>query len=68
MDWLEDWRLINCLRAGQPTDQNVYDAASWSSICELTERSVAHKSRAMDIPDFTRGRWRDTPPLPIIGV
>ena len=66
MDWLEDWRLINCLRAGQPTDQNVYDAASWSAICELTERSVAHKSRAMDIPDFTRGRWRTTPPLPII--
>ena len=66
MDWLEDWRLVTCLRAGQPTDQNVYDAATWSAICELTERSVAHKSRAMDIPDFTRGRWRTTPPLGII--
>jgi hypothetical protein len=66
MDWLEDWRLVSCLRAGQPTDQNVYDAASWSAICELTERSVAHRSRAMDIPDFTRGKWRTTPPWPII--
>ena len=66
MDWLEDWRLIACLRAGLPTDQNVYDAASWSVMCELTERSVAAKSRPMDIPDFTRGRWRVTPPLGII--
>ena len=56
MDWLEDWRLVVCLRGGLPTDQNVYDGASWSSICELTERSVASKSRSMDIPDFTRGR------------
>jgi hypothetical protein len=66
MDWLEDWRLVACLRAGQPTDQNVYDAASWSAICELTERSVSNRSRAVDVPDFTRGRWRSTPPLPIL--
>jgi len=66
MDFLEDWRLIVCLRGGLPTDQNVYDAASWSCISELTERSVAARSRAMDVPDFTRGRWRTTPPLGII--
>jgi hypothetical protein len=66
MDWLEDWRLVVCLRAGLPTDQNVYDAAAWSAICELTEQSVATKSRAMDIPDFTRGRWRTTPPLGVL--
>ena len=66
MDWLEDWRLVTCLRGGLPTDQNVYDAASWSVMCELTERSVAGRGRTMDIPDFTRGRWRTTPPLGII--
>jgi len=66
MDFLEDWRLIVCLRGGLPTDQNVYDAAAWSCVSELTERSVATRSRAMDIPDFTRGRWRTTPPLGII--
>ena len=66
MDFLEDWRLIVCLRAGLPLDQDVYDAAAWSSICELTERSVAERSRPVDIPDFTRGRWRTTPPLPIV--
>jgi len=66
MDFLEDVRLIACLRAGQPTDLNVYDAASWSAISELTERSVRQRSRPVDVPDFTRGRWATTPPLGII--
>lgn len=67
MDFLEDWRLIQCLRAGQPTDQNVYDAASWSAIVELTERSVAARGKPQDVPDFTRGKWQATPPLGVIG-
>jgi predicted dehydrogenase len=66
MDFLEDWRLIACLRAGLPTDWDVYDAAAWSVISELSERSVAGGSRPMDVPDFTRGRWRTRPPLGII--
>jgi hypothetical protein len=66
MDFLEDWRLIECLRRGLPTDQNVYDAAAWSAISGLTERSVAEGSRPMEVPDFTRGRWKTTLPLPII--
>jgi len=66
MDFLEDWRLIECLRRGQPTDQNVYDAAAWSVIVELTERSVAGRGKAQDIPDFTRGSWERTPSLGII--
>ncbi len=66
MDWLEDWRLITCLRQGLPTDQNVYDGAAWSVIGPLTEWSVANGSRAARIPDFTRGRWRETEPLGII--
>jgi hypothetical protein len=66
MDFLEDWRLITCLRGGLPTDWDVYDAAAWSCISELTERSVAHRSRTMDVPDFTRGAWRGRPPLGIV--
>ena len=66
MDWLEDWRLINCLREGQPTDQNVYDAAAWSVIGPLTEWSVANGSRPIKVPDFTRGRWKRTAPLGIV--
>lgn len=66
MDWLEDWRLINCLREGVPTDQNVYDGAAWSVIGPLSEWSVANGSKPAKVPDFTRGRWKTTPPLGIV--
>ena len=66
MDFLEDWRLIQCLRAGLPTDQTVYEAAAWSAIVELTQRSVAARGRPQDVPDFTRGKWQTTPPLGIV--
>jgi hypothetical protein len=68
MDFLEDFRLVECLRTGAPLDMNVYDAAALSSLCEATERSVAARSRPVDIPDFTRGRWKTQPPLPIVGA
>ena len=66
MDYLEDYRLIKCLREGLPTDMDVYDAAALSVICELTERSVANRSRPVDVPDFTRGRWKMAAPLGIV--
>jgi hypothetical protein len=66
MDFLEDWRLIRCLREGLPTDMNVYDAAALSAVVQLSENSVARRSRPVDFPDFTRGRWRSHPPLGIV--
>ena len=66
MDFLEDLRLIECLQQGLPTDYDVYDAASWSCMVELTARSAASRSKAMDVPDFTRGRWQGRAPLGII--
>jgi predicted dehydrogenase len=66
MDFLEDFRLIQSLRSGAPTDMDVYDAASWSVICELTETSVANRSKPVDFPDFTRGGWKEGRPLEIV--
>lgn len=58
MDFMMDWRLVDCLRNGLPLDQDVYDAASWSCIFPLTIESVANRSKSVDIPDFTRGAWK----------
>ena len=66
MDYIEDYRLIKCLREGLPTDMNVYDAAALSAVVHLSERSNAKKSSAIDFPDFTRGRWQSTPPLAVV--
>ncbi len=66
MDFIEDYRLVQCLRAGTPMDMNVYDAAAWSAVSALSEKSVARKSEPVKFPDFTRGAWKTTPPLGII--
>ena len=68
MDYLEDYRLIKCLREGVPTDMDVYDAAALSAVTPLSEWSVANRSRPIDVPDFTRGRWQTRPPLGIVGA
>ena len=57
MDFIMDYRLIYCLRNGLPLDQDVYDAAEWSSIVELSRISVENNSMPVTIPDFTRGAW-----------
>lgn len=62
MDFIMDWRLIDCLRNGLPLDQDVYDAASWSSIIPLSKQSANNKSRTVDVPDFTRGSWKTNKP------
>ena len=57
MDFIMDYRLIYCLRNGLPLDQDVYDAAEWSSIRELSFISVANSGMPVRVPDFTRGAW-----------
>ncbi len=44
---------------------DVYDAASWSAIAPLSERSVANRSLPVDVPDFTRGRYKSRQPLQV---
>ncbi|QMV68015.1 Gfo/Idh/MocA family oxidoreductase [Sphingobacterium paramultivorum] len=59
MDFMMDWRLIDCLRNGLPMDMDVYDAASWSVIGPLSEWSVANGSQPIEVPDFTAGHWKN---------
>ena len=62
MDFIMDWRLIDCLRNGLPLDQDVYDAAAWSSVFPLSGASVGKRSKTIDVPDFTRGAWKTNKP------
>ena len=68
MDYIEDFRLVQNLRAGTPMDADVYDGAAWTAIIMLSERSIAARSRPQDFPDFTRGTWTTRPPLGIINA
>lgn len=65
MDFLEDYRLIQALLTGTPTDMDVYDAAALSCVSEISEISVTNNSKPVDIPDFTRGMWKKRDPIDI---
>ncbi|HEX6890923.1 MAG TPA: Gfo/Idh/MocA family oxidoreductase [Chryseolinea sp.] len=65
MDFLMDWRLIDCLRNGLPLDIDVYDAAAWSAVAPLSEKSVATRSNSVDVPDFTSGSWKANEPVDV---
>ncbi len=56
IDYAMDSRLIYCLRNGLPLDMNVYDAALWSCLVELTDISANNGGMPVEIPDFTRGK------------
>jgi hypothetical protein len=56
MDYIMDYRLIYCLRNGLPLDMDVYDAAEWSCLTELTRLALDYQL-PVAVPDFTRGDW-----------
>ncbi len=59
MDFIMNYRLIQCMREGLAPDMDVYDAAAWSAPTPLSEMSVAQGSAPVKFPDFTRGRWKE---------
>jgi predicted dehydrogenase len=59
MDYIMDFRLMYCLQNGLPLDMDVYDAAEWSCMVELSEYSANNYSMPVQIPDFTRGKWNE---------
>lgn len=65
MDFMMALRWTYCLQAGIPLDFDVYDLASWCSICELSEVSCTGGSRPVEFPDFTRGAWKTAKPAPL---
>ena len=62
MDYLMLYRIVECLHQGLPTDQNVYEAALWSAVGPLSEKSVHEGGAPQLFPDFTRGDWKHTDP------
>ncbi|MBV9301694.1 MAG: Gfo/Idh/MocA family oxidoreductase [Acidobacteriaceae bacterium] len=68
MDYLECYRLVECMRQGLPPDMDVYDAASWSAPGPLSQASIASGSAPVKFPDFTRGRWKERKGSTIAGA
>ncbi|GAB3714354.1 Gfo/Idh/MocA family oxidoreductase [Spirosoma flavus] len=55
--------FIEAIKAQVAPPIDVYDAAAWSAISPLSEESIAKGSKPIDIPDFTRGKWKTNKPI-----
>lgn len=55
MNYAMDARLTKCLCEGWPLDIDVYDAAEWSCIAELSRQSAIHGGMPVAVPDFLHG-------------
>jgi predicted dehydrogenase len=51
--------FIEMVRQDREPWVDVYDAASWSVLYWCSHESIASRSKPVDIPDFTNGRWKD---------
>jgi hypothetical protein len=57
MDFFVVHGFVEAIKRGEPLPMDVYDAAAWSVISPLSERSVAHGGEPQPFPDFTGGLW-----------
>ena len=65
-----DFFIVRAFVEASKDDQSpvidVYDAVSMSVIVPLSEKSIKSNSASIQIPDFTRGKWKDN--MPIFGL
>ena len=57
MDFFVIHAFVESIRRRQPTPMDVYDAATWSAITPLSERSIELGHQTVEFPDFTGGQW-----------
>ncbi len=55
--------FIEAIKNKVAPPMDVYDAAAWSAISPLSEESIAKGSAPIQIPDFTRGKWKTKKPI-----
>ena len=67
MDFFVMNAFIEAVKRGEPTPQDVYDAAAWSVIGPLSEQSIAMGSHPVAFPDFTGGLWAKRKPIFALG-
>lgn len=59
MDWFVIRAWINTVKNGTLPPIDVYDAAAWMCITPLSEQSIKNGSASVEIPDFTRGKYKN---------
>jgi len=58
-DFLELLEFAEAIRADREPFIDVYDSAAWSSLVELSKQSIDAGGASVEMPDFTRGKWKE---------
>jgi len=57
MDFFVIHAFVESIKRGTATPMDVYDAAAWSAITPLSEKSIELGNATVEFPDFTSGNW-----------
>lgn len=63
MDFFVLHAFVESIKRQVNTPLDAYDAATWSAITPLSERSIAMGGQLQLFPDFTRGQWMKREPV-----
>lgn len=63
MDFFVIHSFIESIKRKTATPMDVYDAAAWSSITPLSEKSIELGNQTVEVPDFTGGQWMYRKPV-----
>ena len=63
MDYFLINDFIECIKANKEFPFDVYDLATWYAVTPLSEMSIAGNGASQEMPDFTRGKYKDRKPL-----
>ncbi len=55
-------QFLNAVRYKRPMPLSLYDGVLMAAIGPLSEMSIAQGSKAIKVPDFTRGKWKTRKP------
>lgn len=57
MDFFVLHAFVEAIKRKTATPMDVYDAAAWSAITPLSEKSIELGNETVEFPDFTSGQW-----------
>jgi len=67
MDFFVMNAFVEMIKRKEQAPLDAYDAAAWSAVTPLSEKSIAEGGNALNFPDFTRGKWIRREPVFALG-
>ncbi len=66
MDYYEFAVFADCLKNKKEMPIDVYDGVCYMAISYLTEKSIAGNGTIVEIPDFTKGKYKERSPQDVV--